>query len=284
MLSYPQIELGGDPDAVRAIGAGVESFGYDHLLAYDHVLGAEHDERQPPLSGPYTENDPFHDPFVLFAYLAGRTERLRFVTGILILPQRQTALVAKQAADLAVLSGDRFRMGVGVGWNPVEYEALGEYFGTRGKREEEQIEVLRRLWSDRTVDIDGEFHRIDRAGILPRPSKPVEIWLGGFSEPAFDRAAQLGDGFLFGGPRTVVADQWSRVRTLLGDHGRPVEGFGAEYMILSNKGPDDVAAKIEQWAEAGGTHASVVTMGLGLDSTDAHLDYLGRVATRLGRC
>ena len=141
---YPQIELNGDPEAVRSLADAVEAQGYRHLVAYDHVLGADHANREPELTGPYDEDDPFHDPFVLFAYLAGRSETLEFASGILILPQRQTALVAKQAADLAVLSGDRFRMGVGVGWNPVEYDALGEDFSTRGRRADEQIGLLRR--------------------------------------------------------------------------------------------------------------------------------------------
>ena len=139
---YPQIELRGDPTAVRRIGRAVEDLGFDHLLAYDHVLGAVHADRTPELTGPYTEHDPFHDPFVMFAYLAGITERLRFATGILILPQRQTALVARQAADVDLMSGGRLRLGVGVGWNHVEYQALGQDFHTRGARQEEQIQLL----------------------------------------------------------------------------------------------------------------------------------------------
>jgi alkanesulfonate monooxygenase SsuD/methylene tetrahydromethanopterin reductase-like flavin-dependent oxidoreductase (luciferase family) len=146
-IVYPQNELGGDPAAVRRIGRAVEDLGFDHLLAYDHVLGAVHANRARPLTGPYTEHDPFHDPFVMFAYLAGITERIGFATGILVLPQRQTALVARQAADVDLLSGGRLRLGVGVGWNHVEYEALGQDFGTRGARQEEQIKLLRRLFT-----------------------------------------------------------------------------------------------------------------------------------------
>jgi probable F420-dependent oxidoreductase len=279
---YPQIELGGDPDAVRTIGDGAEALGFDHLLAYDHVLGAVHADRTPPLTGPYTEDDPFHDPFMLFAYLAGRTERIEFVSGVLILPQRQTALVAKQAADLAVLSGNRFRLGVGVGWNHVEYDALGQDFGTRGRREEEQIILLRKYWSEHVVTFDGEFDSVDRAGVLPRPTKPIEIWLGGFSSPAFHRAGRVGDGFLFGGPLSTVVHQMTVTRGHAHDAGRGGEPFGAEWMSFSNKGAADHAAKIERWAQAGGTHATVVTMNLGLDSAQAHLDYLGQVADLLG--
>src|SRR4051812_16987572 len=138
---YPQTELRGDPGAVRRIGRAVEDLGFDHLEAYDHVLGAVHADRTPRLTGPYTEHDPFHDPFVMFAYLAGITERFGFATGVLVLPQRQTALVARQAADVDLLSAGRLRLGVGVGWNHVEYQALGQDFRTRGTREEEQIEL-----------------------------------------------------------------------------------------------------------------------------------------------
>jgi alkanesulfonate monooxygenase SsuD/methylene tetrahydromethanopterin reductase-like flavin-dependent oxidoreductase (luciferase family) len=151
---YPQIELGGDPAAVRRIGRATEELGFDHLLAYDHVLGAMHEDRIRPLVGPYTERDPFHDPLVMFGHVAAVTERIGFVTGILVLPQRQTALVARQAADVDLLSGGRLRLGVGIGWNH-EYEALGENFGTRGAREEEQISLLRRLWTEPVVDLVG---------------------------------------------------------------------------------------------------------------------------------
>src|SRR5271154_5397908 len=131
-VAYPQIELHGDPIAVGQFGRAVEDLGFDHLLAYDHVLGAVHADRTPKLLGPYTERDPFHDPFVMFAYLAGITERIGFATGILVLPQRQTALVARQAADVDLLSAGRLRLGVGIGWNDVEYQALGQDFTTRG--------------------------------------------------------------------------------------------------------------------------------------------------------
>lgn len=278
---FPQIERAGDPDAVRRIGAAAEDLGFDHLVAYDHVLGVEHAGRDPELWGAYDQTDPFHDPFVLFAYLAGRTERLRFTTGVLVLPQRQTALVARQAADLAILSDGRFRLGVGVGWNWVEYDALGQDFHTRGKRMDEQLDVLRRLWNEETVEVDGRFDRIDRAGIPPRPPTPPSIWIGGFGDAAFRRCVRAGDGFLFGGPTTTVLEGLGRLRELADEAGRAPDDLGTEAMILSKKGPDDVAAKIRAWAAAGGTHASVVTMGLGLDSTDAQIDYLGQVADAL---
>ena len=234
------------------------------------------------LTGPYTEHDPFHDPFVMFAYLAGITERIGFATGVLVLPQRQTALVARQAADVDLLSGGRLRLGVGVGWNHVEYEALGQHFRTRGARQEEQIELLRRLFTEPVVDFSGRFDRIDRAALVPKPARPIPIWLGGSSEAAFDRAARLADGFIFiGGDIDHTIDAWKRLRDRVRSLGRSVEDFGAEYVARPAGWPGDLAAEIDAWREAGGTHLSVVTMGLGLDSVDGHIDYLASVANAL---
>src|SRR4051812_26990839 len=224
---YPQIELGGDPAAVRRIGEAVEDLGFDYLLAYDHVLGAVHADRTPQLSIPFTE----HDPFVMFGYLAGITERIGFATGVLVLPQRQTALVARQAADVDLLSGGRLRLGVGVGWNPVEYEGLGLDFRTRGARQEEQIELLRRLFTEPVVDFSGRFDRIDRAALVPRPSRSIPIWLGGSGEPAYARAARLADGFVFSaGSLERNIGILTRMREQVAALGRPVEEFGAEYV------------------------------------------------------
>ena len=279
---YPQTELRGDPDAVRRLGSAVEDLGFDHLLAYDHVLGAVHADRTPALTGPYTERDPFHDPFVMFAYLAAITERIGFATGILILPQRQTALVARQAADVDLLSGGRLRLGVGVGWSQVEYEALGQDFRTRGAREEEQIELLRRLFDEPVVDFTGRFDRVDRASLVPKPAGPIPIWLGGSGEAAFDRAARLADGFIFfGGDLDHIADDWKRLRDRAEDFGRSVEDFGADCVVTSRRGIDALTEKIDAWRDAGGTHVSVVTMGLGFDSVDGHIDYLASAAAEL---
>ncbi|MDY7099911.1 MAG: LLM class F420-dependent oxidoreductase [Actinomycetota bacterium] len=280
---YPQIKLGGDPDAVRRFGLAVEELGFDHLLVYDHVLGAVHADRTPELVGPYTERDPFHDPLMMFSYLAGITERIELVTGILILPQRQTALVARQTADLDLLSAGRFRLGVGVGWSHVEYEALGQDFTTRGAREEEQIELLRQLWTGDVVDFDGRFDRVDRAALVPKPTGQIPIWLGGWGSKALARAARIGDGFIFGGGTKDVLGMWERLRGLVGEAGRPVDEFGAEWIIPAVKGPDDVASKAETWAGAGGSHAAVVTMNMGLQGVDAHIDVLAKAASALGR-
>ena len=279
---YPQIELGGDTGAVKAFAQAAEDLGYDHIVIYDHVLGAVHADRERPLLGPYTELDPFHDPLVMFAYLAGITERIGFASGVMVLPQRQTALVARQAADVDLLSGGRLRLGVGVGWNHVEYEALGSDFRGRGARQEEQIEVLRRLFTDPVVDFTGSFHRIDRASLNPKPIRPIPIWLGGSSEVAFDRAARIADGFIFfGGGIDHAVNSWSNMRARLADLGRSAEDFGADWIALPTGDDGDITADVAAWRNAGGTHISLVTMGLGLDSTGSHIDYLDSIADAL---
>jgi len=252
------------------------------FLAYDHVLGAVHADRARPLTGPYDEHDPFHDPFVLFAYLAGITQRIQFTTGVLVLPQRQTALVARQAADVDLLSGGRLRLGIGVGWNYVEYEALGQDFATRGVRQEEQIALLRRLFTEPVVDFSGRFDRVDRAALVPKPTRSIPIWLGGASEAAFDRAARLADGFIFfAGGIDQAVDAWSEMRDRLRRIDRPVGDFGADYVARPQGGIDQLTAEIDAWREAGGTHVSVATTGLGLTTAEAHTDYLAKVADGL---
>jgi probable F420-dependent oxidoreductase len=279
---YPQTELRGDPSAVREIGLAVERLGFDHLLAYDHVLGAVHADRERPLPGIYSEADPFHDPLVMFGYLAGITERIGFASGVMVLPQRQTALVARQAADVDLLSGGRLRLGVGTGWNYVEYEALGYEFRGRGSRQEEQIEVLRRLFTDPVVDFTGSFHRIDRASLNPKPARPIPIWLGGSSDVAFDRAARIADGFIFfGGGADDTVEAWEKMRGRLDSLGRSVADFGADWVVLPDGEIEAVRAKVDAWRDAGGTHVSLATMGLGLDSAEAHIDYLASVANAL---
>jgi probable F420-dependent oxidoreductase len=279
---YPQTELSGDPEAVRRIAHSVEALGYDYLLAYDHVLGATHD-REPKLTGPYTERHPFHDPLVMFAHIAAITHRLELVTGVLILPQRQTVLVARQAADLDLLSGARLRLGVGIGWNYVEYEALGQSFKTRGRREEEQIGLLRRLWSEPLVDFRGEFDRVDRAALNPRPRRLIPIWLGGFSEPAYQRGARLADGFIFIGERDRAREGWQRVTHHLREAGRDAAAFGKEMVIgRVEKTAAEIAASVEWSREWGCTHVAVGTMGKGFGTVDAHVAFLAEAAHRIG--
>jgi probable F420-dependent oxidoreductase len=271
---YPQIELKGDPAAVRQIGLAVEEMGFDHLLVYDHVVGAVHEGREPKLWGPYSEKDPFHDPFVMFAYLAGITKRVELVTGILILPQRQTVLVARQAADLDLLSNERFRMGIGIGWNHVEYEVLGQDFGTRGKRSEEQIALLRTLWREPVTSFDGKFDRVDRAALNPRPKRQIPIWIGGFADVALKRAAKLGDGFIFADGAGDAFAQLETLKGLLKAEGRALDGFGLQNNMLRAKGATEVVETTRRWRDAGGTHIGINTMGMGLSTAEAHIDYL----------
>lgn len=274
---YPQTELQGNPEAVRRIGLATEELGYDHLLVYDHLLGATHD-REPKLSGPYTDKHPFHDPFVMLAYLAGLTQRIELVTGVLILPQRQTVLVARQAADLDLLSNERLRLGVGIGWNYVEYDALGQDFHSRGKRVDEQIPLLRRLWSEPLVSFDGAFDRIDRAALNPRPRRTIPIWVGGFADVALRRAAVLGDGFIFADGAADAFVQAARLKQLLKDGGRAEAGFGFHCNMLKAKSPQAVVETASRWRDTGGTHACVSTMGQSFTSIDQHIDYMKSVA------
>jgi len=256
---FPTTEIGNDPIAIRDWAQAAEQLGYSHVLTYDHVLGAVHEGRQPPLMGPYSEKDAFHEPFVLLAYLAGVTTRLELATGVIILPQRQTALVAKQAAELDILSGGRLRLGIGTGWNFVEYESLGVSFEDRGKRFDEQIALLRELFSHSVVDFRGDFHRVDRAGILPLPQQ-VPIWLGGFTDVALRRAARVGDGFVFGSAPTKMRGLMERLRELLQQAGRSDVAFGADAHIDFSSDPDSWGVEVELWRELGGTHLSLRAM------------------------
>jgi probable F420-dependent oxidoreductase len=271
---YPQTELGGDPLALHEIGVAVDTLGYDSLLFYDHVVGAEHADREPPLWGPYTEHDPFHDPFVAFGYLAGVTHSIELATGVLILPQRQTALVAQQAADADLLSGGRVRLGVGVGWNWVEYVALGQDFARRGERLDEQIGLLRRLWSEPLVSFEGRFDHIERGCINPRPSRMIPVWIGGFGERAFRRGGQLGDGFTFAGGVDDATEGLTRVRHHLAAAGRSSVPFGTELITSRAKNVADVVETAERWREAGGTHVSVLTTKFGFHSAVEHIDFV----------
>ncbi len=256
---FPTTEIGNDPVAIRDWAQAAEQLGYNHIITYDHVLGAAHEDRQPLLMGPYTETDPFHEPFVLLAWLAAATTRLELVTGVLILPQRQTALVAKQAAELDLLSGGRLRLGVGTGWNWVEYQALGVPFEGRGRRLDEQVELLRRLWREPLIDLEGEFHRVDRAGILPQPRANLPIWFGGFSEPAFRRAARVGDGFLHGTSPSRVEGFQRQLQELLEAEGRDPAAFGSEAVVDFSR-PESWGPELERWHGLGGTHLALRTM------------------------
>lgn len=277
---YPQTELKGDPEAVRRIGLAAEELGFDHLLAYDHVLGAHHD-RTPPMGGPYTDQHPFHDPFVMFGFLAGITRRIELVTGVIILPQRQTALVARQAADVDLLSNERLRLGIGIGWNYVEYDSLGQDFRTRGKRVGEQVELLRAFWSEPVVSFDGRFDKVDRATLNPRPKRRIPIWMGGFSDVAMERAARIADGYIFADGAADSFDLLPRLRAFLEQQGRASAPFGLQINMLLAKDTAAVVDTIKRWQDVGGTHAAVVTMGKGLTTIDGHVGYIAEVADAL---
>lgn len=276
---FPHQEIGNDPAVIRDWAQAAEALGYSHILAYDHVLGAVHQDRQPPLWGPYDETSAFHEPFVLFGYFASCTSRIELATGILILPQRQTALVAKQAAEVDILSGGRMRLGIGTGWNYVEYESLNEDFGNRGKRQVEQVEVLRRLWREPVVDYAGEWHRIDRAGIEPRPGRQIPIWFGGFTDVAFRRAARHGDGFIFGSSQADNLAALARLNDHLDRAGRDPATFGIEALLNYQSGPDAWRDEVAAWKSSGADCVSMRAtalrgMGEGLNSPQAHIDAL----------
>lgn len=285
---YPQRELPADPQALRDFACGIEQLGFDYLVLNDHVIGAVGEDRNPPLTGPYRETDRFHDPLVAFAHLAALTERLEFCTGVMILPQRQTVLVARQAADVDLLSGGRFSLGVGTGWNYVEYDALGQDFARRGDRLTEQIDLLRQLWSGDVVDFQGEFDRVDRAALAPAPSSMIPILCGGMSAPAYRRGAKQADGFIFMGALDELAlPGWSQVQSLMEQDGRSTDGFRSEYYATradyGGLAVPDVVRTHDTWEERGGTHLSVKTMQMGFSTVTSHLQHLEKVAEALGR-
>ncbi len=278
---FPQTELGGDPAVVRAYGEGVEGLGFAHILAYDHVVGADasvHDG----WDGPYDIDSTFHEPFVMFGYLAAITS-LELVTGVIILPQRQTALVAKQAAEVDLLTGGRFRLGVGLGWNAVEYEALGEKFTNRGRRSEEQVELLRRLWTERSVTFAGKYRTVTAAGLAPLPTqRPIPVWIGAASDRGLERAGRLADGwFPMTAPGPGLDQARERVQRAAAAAGRDAESLGMEGRASWTGDPDKTAADVAAWRAAGATHVSVNTMNAGLATVDDHLAALERVAADL---
>ncbi|BBY31480.1 LLM class F420-dependent oxidoreductase [Mycolicibacterium sediminis] len=276
---FPQTELGGDPGAVRAYGERVEELGYAHVLVYDHVVGADRDVHA-PWNWPYDVHTTFHEPFVMFGFLAAATRSLELVTGVVILPQRQTTLVAKQAAEVDLLSGGRLRLGIGVGWNAVEYEALNEDFSTRGARSVEQIELLRALWTEQTVTFDGTFHTVTGAGLSPLPvQRPIPIWIGSASAPGYRRAGRIADGWF---PMHAPGGELDEARAIVDqaaiDAGRDPASIGMEGRITWAGDDDAVVTDVAAWAATGASHLSINTMGAGLATVDDHLEVLSRIA------
>lgn len=265
----PQTEIGDDPSILRDYVEVAEGLGYDYILCYDHVLGANPD--RPNWRGPYTNASMFHEPFVTYGWMAGFTERIEFVTGILILPQRQTALVAKQAAQLDRLSNGRLRLGIGVGWNWVEFEALGQDFSVRGKRSAEQVELLRELWTKPLVTFSGDYHTISDAGLNPMPvQQPIPLWFGGGADVVLRRMAKLGDGWM---PNTMSIEKlqpmWETLQGYITDEGRDPSTFGMDVRITIHQNPaEQWADEVQRWQNVGATHLCINTMGNGLQGKD----------------
>jgi probable F420-dependent oxidoreductase len=280
---FPQTELGGDVGAVRAYGQAAEALGYAHLLAYDHVVGADRTVHT-GWAGPYDVATTFHEPFVMFGYLAAATS-IELVTGIIILPQRQTTLVAKQAAEVDLLTGGRFRLGVGLGWNPVEYEALGQPFDQRGRRLSEQIELLRRLWTETSVTYSGAFDTVTGAGLAPPPiQRPIPIWIGGMSEPAYRRIGRLADGWF---PVRQSDEDLQRALDVIGaaarNVGRDTASIGMEGRVSwTPADPDGFCRQVERWRRVGATHVTIDTMYSGQTTVDDHIAALQLAASLVG--
>jgi probable F420-dependent oxidoreductase len=277
---FPQTEIGNDPAAIRDYAQAAEALDYSHLLAYDHVLGANPD-RPGGWSGPYTHLSPFHEVFVLLSYLAGLTTRLELVTGIVILPQRQTALVAKQAASLDVLSGGRLRLGVGLGWNEVEYTCLNENFHNRGKRIEEQVTLMRRLWTEPLVNFKGRWHHIPDAGLNPLPiQRPIPVWFGGTAEAALRRIARLADGWIISHRSpTDARPALARLESFIEQAGRAPGDVGLEARLPYGTGdPAAWETALQDWQAAGATHLSFNSMGSGLKTPQEHIQAIRKFA------
>ena len=276
---FPQTEIGADPGAVREFAQAAESMGYEHLVAFDHVLGVDASKHE-GFSGPYNHTDMFHEPFVMFGYLAGLTKSIEMVTGILILGQRQAALVAKQAAEVDVLTGGRLRLGIGVGWNAVECEGMRENFHNRGRRCAEQIELMRALWTQEVVNFEGRYHQVTHAGINPLPvQRPIPVWIGGYAEAVLRRIGQIADGwFPLMGPEAGGLEAVARVREYAREAGRDPASVGVEgrVRLAQHPNPEDWQGVADIWAEAGASHLSINTMGAGLKGPDEHVDAIRR--------
>lgn len=276
----PHNEIGNDPGAIKAYLQGVEELGMTHLLIYDHVMGADPD-RPGGFQGPYDKDVAFHEPFTFFGFAAAVTERIELVTTVLVLPQRQTVLVAKQAAEVAVLSNDRLRLGVGTGWNTVEYQALNEDFTNRGRRQAEQVELMRQLWTSDSLTFDGDHHTIEAASINPRPAKPIPVWFGGSAPALLERCGRLGDGWMpLGGANDSSAALLDQIRTHREAAGKSMDGFGVQAQAQYAGGTEERwRSHAAKWADIGATHLAIATHNVpGPDGKPADVDgHLARI-------
>ncbi|MCB8967861.1 MAG: LLM class F420-dependent oxidoreductase [Ardenticatenaceae bacterium] len=280
---FPQIEFGNDPAAIRDYTQTAEELGYSHILAYDHILGAN-PNRPGGWKGPYTYQNPFHEPFVLFSYMAALTKNIEFATGIIILPQRETAVVAKQAATLDVLSNGRFRLGVGIGWNEVEYIALNQNFKTRGKRIEEQVEVLQQLWQNELITYEGRWHTIPDAGLNPLPvQRPIPVWFGGHADAVLHRVARMGNGWLPNYNNAARAKpEIDKLAEYLAQNGRSLADIGIEFRVsYEQANPALWQQAIDEWQAVGATHMTVNTMYLGFNTPQQHIAAITHFAQQM---
>ncbi|MEC7414701.1 MAG: LLM class F420-dependent oxidoreductase [Pseudomonadota bacterium] len=273
---FPHNEIGTDPGAIKAYAQGVEAMGITHLLIYDHVLGADPD-REGGFRGPYDKDVAFHEPFTTFAFIAGVTDKIDLITTVMILPQRQTVLAAKQAAEVALLSNNRFKLGIGVGWNELEYVGLNETFNNRGRRQEEQVDVMRKLWSEDSLDYTGEYHRIDKASINPRPSKTIPIWFGGSAPALLDRVARLGDGWIpLMGANDKAKACIDTIKQTRKAAGLSFANFGIQAQAQYAGGsPERWRKHADAWREMGCTHLAIATHNAGPTNVDGHLARIG---------
>ena len=275
---FPTRDMPADHQAIRDWAQAAEEIGFDFVEVPDHVLAADR-EALPHFQGPYDIDDSFHETFVTLAFIAAVTRKVGLASGVLILPQRQTALVAKQAAQLDVVSGGRLRLGVGVGWNPEEYKALGENWHTRGKRQAEQIELMNAPWTQRTVQFEGGFDEVEHLGIKPLPiQRPVPVWFGGSAEAVLRRAARYGQGWIpLGDPNEDTCQRLDRLRGYVRQAGRDPSAFGVEAWIRSGSGNAQAWRDTgEAWLALGATHLTFYTSGQGIGAVDKQIEAMRR--------
>jgi probable F420-dependent oxidoreductase len=272
----PHNEIGTDPGAMRAYAQGLEEMGISNLLIYDHVLGADPDHPG-GFKGAYDKDVAFHEPLTTFAFIAAITTRLEMMSAVMILPQRQATLVAKQAAEVAILSGNRFRLGVGIGWNKVEYQALEIPFRRRGDRLGEQVDLMRKLWTEDSLSFEGEFHTVDLASINPRPTELIPVWFGGSAPGAIERCAVMGDGWIpLGSPNDSSRDRIEAIRQHRAAAGLSMDGFGIQAQAQYAGGdPERWRSHAEKWRDLGCTHLAIATHNAGPTDVDGHLSRIG---------
>jgi probable F420-dependent oxidoreductase len=285
-ISFPQTQIGNDPVVIRNFVTTAEDLGFERLTLVDHILGAK-DARDAPWAVHYTIQYGFHEPMTLFAWIAGFTEKIQLVTANVVLPQRQTELVAKQAAEIDILTGGRMVLGIGVGWSASEFEALGMNFANRGDRIEEQVALLRRLWTDELVDFEGEWHAMSDMGMNPRPiQRPIPIWFGAMADVAIRRAARIGDGWLMI-PRTKPDDEMKRkievFHAAAHGAGRNPGELGIDATVFAeDRGPNEWLSEAQAWREIGATSVTFRTSESGFTSIDQHLAAMRKLAEAAG--